>query len=71
EYVEPAPDIQDYNGHGAGPLADLSTYLRHPFPTNLSLPESPSRPEFHNNVAPEGGNQHITPRKRKPTSPKV
>ncbi|MDR3190753.1 MAG: hypothetical protein LBT80_06035, partial [Lactobacillaceae bacterium] len=60
EYGEPAPDIKTHNGHGAGPLADLSPYLCHPFPTNLSLPESPSQPQFHNNVADHVGNQQNT-----------
>jgi hypothetical protein len=57
EYGEPAPDIQTHNGHAQGPLADLSPYLRHPFPTNLSLPDSPSRPKSQNNVAPKRGNR--------------
>ncbi|MDR3189857.1 MAG: hypothetical protein LBT80_01475, partial [Lactobacillaceae bacterium] len=52
-------------GHGAGPLADLSSYLRHPFPTNLSLPESPSRPKFYNNFDAASGKQQSTPNKRK------
>ncbi|MDR3191267.1 MAG: hypothetical protein LBT80_08825, partial [Lactobacillaceae bacterium] len=63
-------DIQTHNGHGAGPLADLSSYLRHPFPTNLSLPESPSRPKFCNNVADPVGNRQPPQTNEKNDEPK-
>ncbi|MDR3189713.1 MAG: hypothetical protein LBT80_00730, partial [Lactobacillaceae bacterium] len=66
----PAPDIQTHNGHGAGPLADLSPYLRHPFPTNLSLPESPSRPKFYNNFDATSGKQQSPENKTKTSANK-
>jgi hypothetical protein len=66
EYGEPAPDIQTHNGHGAGPLADLSPYLRHPFPTNLSLPESPKTRRILKHVADIVGNRQNTTNKIKP-----
>jgi hypothetical protein len=66
ESGELPPDIQDYNGRGNGPLADHFPDLRHPFPTNLSLPESPKTRRISKHVDAESGNRQSTPNNKKP-----
>jgi hypothetical protein len=65
EYGEPAPDIQTHNGHGAGPLADLSPYLRHPFPTKFIFAGEPQPAQILQQFAAASGNQQSTANKRK------